>query len=255
MSLPPSYPLLLLRTHSSFAAIYIPFPHSHTRGRSPDPACAAAINSAAARVQRGIRQRADSSERQATASGSLSGQRREEDRSHTLAHETLTAHSQGFNFCDGAPLTGGERLELCYFPAVGGDRYVAGGDGETEPIDPCFEANFVRIRWQLGARCSPLPLSSRLRAIATVPRRTPTSPSRAADAPTSAGATASTTASSRRRALPSTSRRRTPPSAFTTSTTRAARWSWKGPSSPRRAQQCGEAHRLDRPSDEPLGHQ
>ena len=158
--MPPSNPLLLLRTHSSFAAIYIPSPHSHTRGRSPDPACAAAINSAAARVQRGIRQPADSSERQATASGSLSGQRREEDRSHTLAHDTLTAHSQGFNFCDGAPLTGGERLELCYFPAALGIRSFAGGDGETEPIDPCFEANFARVRWQLETRCSPLPLSS-----------------------------------------------------------------------------------------------
>ncbi|EOD10751.1 hypothetical protein EMIHUDRAFT_248266 [Emiliania huxleyi CCMP1516] len=51
---------------------------------------------------------------------------------------------RGFNFCDGAPLTGGERLELCYFPAALGIRSFAGGDGETEPIDPCFEANFAR---------------------------------------------------------------------------------------------------------------
>jgi len=73
---------------------------------------------------------------------------------------TSPPRPQGFNFCDGAPLTGGERLELCYFPADGGGRSFAGGDGETEPIDPCFEANFARVRWQLETRCSHLPLSS-----------------------------------------------------------------------------------------------
>ena len=122
-----------------------PYPFPALTHADADPACAAAINGAAARVQRGIRQPADSSERQATASGSLSGQRREEDRSHTLAHETLTAHSQGFNFCDGAPLTGGERLELCYFPADGDDRSFAGGDGATPPPSRQFNSGGINF--------------------------------------------------------------------------------------------------------------
>ncbi|EOD22068.1 hypothetical protein EMIHUDRAFT_240589 [Emiliania huxleyi CCMP1516] len=49
----------------------------------------------------------------------------------------------GFNFCDGAPLTGDERLELCYFPAIGGDRSVE-GRGDSDSASPCVEGDFAR---------------------------------------------------------------------------------------------------------------
>jgi len=55
------------------------------------------------------------------------------------------AHSQGFNFCDGAPLTGGERLELCYFPADGDDRSFAGGDGPTPPPSRQFNSGGINF--------------------------------------------------------------------------------------------------------------
>ena len=65
---------------------------------------------------------------------------------HGTPMTSMLPRLQGFNFCDGAPLTGGERLELCYFPGEGGDRSVAGGGGETASIDPCVVAEIFRVR-------------------------------------------------------------------------------------------------------------
>ena len=58
---------------------------------------------------------------------------------HGTPMTSMLPRLQGFNFCDGAPLTGGERLELCYFPADGDDRSFAGGDGAIGWASACGE--------------------------------------------------------------------------------------------------------------------
>ena len=155
--------------------------------------------------------------------------------SHDASTTRPMTHTQGFNFCNGAPVTGGERLELCYFPAHGGGRPFE-GPGGSDSTSPCVEGNFARVRCRSRRPAGSSSPSPRLTTSSPpCPRRTLTSPSHSAVVPTSAGETASTTASSRRRAWPSTSRRRTPPSGCTTSTTRAERWSSKDLSSLRRS--------------------
>ena len=79
---------------------------------------------------------------------------------------------QGFNFCNGAPLTGGERLELCYFPAHGGGRSVE-GPGDSDSTSPCLEGNFVRVRRHSQTRRLLVSLSSPHHIVAAVPPQDP----------------------------------------------------------------------------------
>ena len=79
---------------------------------------------------------------------------------------------QGFNFCDGAPLTGVERLELCYFPADGGGRSVE-GPGDSDATSPCVEGNFARVRRHSQTRRLLLSLSSPHHIVAAVPPQDP----------------------------------------------------------------------------------